>query len=380
MNKFYKLNIILSIFLLLDLSSKATVFNNTSAITIVDNAPASIYPSPITVSGMSGTITSLTVRINNLSHDWVSDVSIILQSPTGEALLLQSLAADGNSISNSTYTFSDAGLTQLSSFSLWANNGIYKPTSYTWDMFPAPAPLTPPGFGTYNAPGPFGTQTATLASTFNGVAPNGQWKLFVADFASGEGGSISGGWTLDVTTAVTMPLTLIDINVEKVNDWALLKWITSNEENVDYFNIEKSVNNNIFSNVKTVKAKGVNSEKVNYASNILLTENAINYFRLKIIDNDLKYQYSDVLTIDNRITNNSTKIIPNVIENSFIINSHEMIMNVKIYDINGNIVFNTSPFLKSLTLNKTSVNIARGNYFIAIETEIATFTHKIIVL
>jgi hypothetical protein len=136
------------------LNANATIFNNTAAITINDDAIATPYPSNMSVSGMTGNVTSVKVKINGLTHAFVSDVSIILQAPTGQALLLQSFCADGSSASNLTYTFADAGTAQLDAANIWANNGTYKPTAYMWDIFPSPAPLTPPGIGTYNAPAP----------------------------------------------------------------------------------------------------------------------------------------------------------------------------------------------------------------------------------
>ncbi|MBL7753574.1 MAG: hypothetical protein JNM44_03785, partial [Chitinophagaceae bacterium] len=79
---------------LCQLSLRATVFTNTASITINDNAAASTYPSTINVSGLSGTITNLEITLSGLTHAYVHDVSLLLQSPTGEAILLQSGCAE----------------------------------------------------------------------------------------------------------------------------------------------------------------------------------------------------------------------------------------------------------------------------------------------
>lgn len=42
---------------------EATIFSNVNAITINDNGPANLYPSPIVVSGMSGTVTNINVKL-----------------------------------------------------------------------------------------------------------------------------------------------------------------------------------------------------------------------------------------------------------------------------------------------------------------------------
>ena len=52
-------------------------------------------------------------------------------------------------------------------------------------MFPASAPAAPWG---------------AALSVFNGVDPNGVWKLFVVDDAGSDVGNIAGGWSLAITT------------------------------------------------------------------------------------------------------------------------------------------------------------------------------------
>ena len=195
--------------------ARSTIFNNTSAITVNDGAAASPYSSNINVTGMSGTISSLTVKLNNVSHDYIQDMSVIIQAPNGKSMLLQSGAADGYAVSNITYTFSDAAISQFSATAQLVS-GLYKPTGYFWDIFPSPAPLTPPGTNTYNVPGPFnaGLPLSTLASCFNGLAPNGTWKLWVADFsAGGDPGVISGGWTLNITTTAAPPSNTLNLKL-----------------------------------------------------------------------------------------------------------------------------------------------------------------------
>lgn len=193
--------------LLISNYSNATVFSNTSSINVLDGVAASPYSSNITVSGMTGTISTITLTLNNVTHDYIQDMSVILQAPDGKALLVQSGAADGYSVSHISYTFSDAAASQFSAITPLIS-GTYKPTAYFWDIFPLPAPYTPPGVNTYFIPGPFnaGLPLSTLTSTFGGSAPNGTWKLWVADFSAGDDpGVIAGGWSMNITTTVAPP-------------------------------------------------------------------------------------------------------------------------------------------------------------------------------
>jgi hypothetical protein len=65
------------------LGSRTTVFSNTAPITIVDLAPASPYPSSITVTGLVGTISKVTATITNLSHGSPDDIDMLLVGPNG---------------------------------------------------------------------------------------------------------------------------------------------------------------------------------------------------------------------------------------------------------------------------------------------------------
>src|SRR6185503_15318953 len=75
-------------------------------------------------------------------------------------------------------------------------SGTFRPTSYNdgvgGDAFATGAPAGP-----YNVPAP--ESNKTLATTFNGTSPNGTWSLYVDDDSSGGAGSISGGWSLNIT-------------------------------------------------------------------------------------------------------------------------------------------------------------------------------------
>ena len=176
-----------------------TSFSNPATITIPTSGNASLYPSAINVSGLSGNIAntpgSVKVTLNSFSHVFPEDVGVVLVGPTGAALLLQKSAGGQAPITSVTYSISDDGTTALPAGTFAA--GTFKPASYVaGESFPAPGPGT-----SYNNPGPSGGGTATFSSTFGGTAPNGQWNLFIRDFGTGDAGSISGGWSLDITTA-----------------------------------------------------------------------------------------------------------------------------------------------------------------------------------
>jgi subtilisin-like proprotein convertase family protein len=175
-------------------AAPAAIFTNSTAITINDEDVATPYPSTINVTGLGGNVTSAKITLNGFSHSFPDDIGVLLQAPSGAALLMMDGAGDDPDMNNITFTLVDGG-TVLPNLTAWGA-GNWKPTGYfTGDPFDAPGPGT-----TYSHPGPAGGNTATFASTFNGTVANGDWKLYVIDFVAGDDGAISGGWTLELTS------------------------------------------------------------------------------------------------------------------------------------------------------------------------------------
>jgi subtilisin-like proprotein convertase family protein len=176
-------------------SALTASFCNSAAITINTGSlpsTATPYPSTINVSGLTGTITKVTVTLNNYTHPFPDDVDVLLVSPTGESAIIMS-DAGGSTCANCpvTLTLDDAAATQLpnSNIPTPLASGTFRPADFTStpaDAWPAPAP-TPPAAG------------SAALSAFNGIDPNGTWSLYVVDDTVANAGAINGGWCLDIT-------------------------------------------------------------------------------------------------------------------------------------------------------------------------------------
>jgi hypothetical protein len=160
---------------------------NPAGITINSGGSATPYPSAIAVAGLTGTITKVTARLNSFSHTYTSDVDILLVGPGGQSVVLMSDVSNGVSNAGVTITFDDTGISLPASGAL--TTGTYAPTNINDGE----------GADAYGAPAP-GSGYGSALSVFNSLTPNGTWNLFIVDDVAIDGGSISGGWTLDITT------------------------------------------------------------------------------------------------------------------------------------------------------------------------------------
>ena len=144
---------------------------------------ANPYPSTINIAGSSGTVAKVTATLTGFSHTFPGDVDVLLVGPGGQTVVLMSDVGGGTDAVNTTLTFDDTAPAIGTS----VVSGTFRPTnSGTGDPFPAPAPALPHG---------------SALSVFNGVNPNGAWRLFIVDDAGADVGSIAGGWSLNIVTA-----------------------------------------------------------------------------------------------------------------------------------------------------------------------------------
>jgi hypothetical protein len=176
-------------------SRAATFFNPTDILIDVAGGPPGVspYPSPISVSGLAGSITNVTVTLSNLTHSVPDDLDILLLGPGGQRVLLMSDAGDSNAISAVRLTFSDDASAVLPD-STRIVSGAYRPTNYAPPETNFPAGTPPPPY-------------AANLSVFDGTNPNGTWRLFVHDDTLGGGsGIIRGGWQLTLGVAVLPPV------------------------------------------------------------------------------------------------------------------------------------------------------------------------------
>jgi subtilisin-like proprotein convertase family protein len=145
------------------------------------------------LSGVSGTLSDVSVRLN-LTGGYNGDLYGYLVHDTGFAVLLNRV---GLSFTNS-FGYADAGFSGLTlngtaptDVHFYGGNGgaplggLFAPDGRTVN----PATTPPAGFDA-------AARTATLAS-FNGLSPNGEWTLFLADLSSGQESTLV-NWGLDL--------------------------------------------------------------------------------------------------------------------------------------------------------------------------------------
>ncbi len=115
--------------------------------------------------------------------------------------------------------------------------------------------------------------------------------------------------------ASVLPVTLISFTAESQGKDVVLKWVSSNEINSNYFEVEKSVDGVKFIPIERVNSRGNNGGENRYQTADINPVNGLNFYRLKQVDKDGKVAYSLVVAV-NRGTSIVSKmnIYPNPVD------------------------------------------------------------------
>ena len=106
-----------------------------------------------------------------------------------------------------------------------------------------------------------------------------------------------------------LPIELVSFYGEKKDNRNILNWTTASEINNAYFTIEKSYNGFDFEWVGTKEGSSPSTQITNYNLTDFKILKTINYYRLKQTDFDGKFEYSNTISIDNRIDDSFKEII-----------------------------------------------------------------------
>jgi hypothetical protein len=107
-----------------------------------------------------------------------------------------------------------------------------------------------------------------------------------------------------------LPVKLIGFNANEFKGRVVLRWITSEEENFDHFEIERSLNGKEWSTIGSVD--GMKERHNNPAYSFTdQSPTVANYYRLKMIDIDLQFGYGSIVAVKIAGQHEAVKVYPN---------------------------------------------------------------------
>lgn len=208
------------------------------------------------------------------------------------------------------------------------------------------------------------------------VDSTGRW---IPSSAAAAGGAGPFSQTLSGITALStfgafgvgsnnaLPISLLSFGGIKKSNSVLLNWRTAAEINSKEFQIERLDLNNKFVKIGTVKASG-NSNRVlvyNFTDFDILVNQKVNFYRLKMVDLDGSYKYSNVIKISDENGPKVFTVFPNPSVGKLNIESNNINLaasTYKITNIIGETVKTGNSAIEEIDVN----NLAAGVYMITL--------------
>lgn len=159
-------------------------------------------------------------------------------------------------------------------------------------------------FGTTTTPPNIGNTAATSVN-ITGLTVNTTYYWYVVPKNAIGSATGCNANMRSFTTRGWLPVTFTTFNGRTEGSVNLLQWTTATETNNKAFELERSADGRNFTAIATIasKAEGGNSTSaLSYQYSDVRPLSGTNYYRLKQIDKDGKFAYSDIVTLKSKAT------------------------------------------------------------------------------
>ena len=179
---------------------------------------------------------------------------------------------------------------------------------------------------------------------------------------------------------LVLPASLINFQGHLNNNQILLNWSTASEQNSKNFDIEKSTDGSHYYLVGSQIGAGNSTSQKNYS----LTDKQVselNYYRLKMVDIDGNFQYSQTILIKDPSARQNVWVLSNPFENSVRIRfakTPERVLCDLVNAMGAKVYQKNFTGAVELTLDCSATQLAAGVYFLRVNADGQLFIRKLI--
>jgi alpha-mannosidase len=179
----------------------------------------------------------------------------------------------------------------------------------------------------------------------------------------------------------SLPVVLSDFTGVKQNAINKLSWIAETDTNFSFFDIERSEDGNNYDSIGTVNRSA--NPSYNYDDNSI-DELKPYYYRLKLVNNDGKFTYSNVILIKAGEHTKDILLYPNPVQDVLkfqLVLDKKARFDVWVTDITGKVILKMPPPLfeagsNYFTINTT--NLPKGTYTLIVRSEEVKYVRKFV--
>ena len=215
-----------------------------------------------------------------------------------------------------------------------------------------------------------GVETANIIGTFASITspanPNITW------LAMYEANDV----LICVDEIMALPVQLTHFSGKETPQGAQLNWTTASELNNKGFEIERSSNSERWTNIDFVLGNGTVNTAVQYDFVDKTPARGINYYRLKQVDFDGAFEYSDIIALDFEGDKGGISIYPNPVGTVLNVSMSETLedVQVQLYDVSGKILWSQKGIVNQIAFD----SYAPGVYYLEVVSSTGQRIQKVV--
>jgi len=228
--------------------------------------------------------------------------------------------------------------------------------------------------GPFNSPEDV-VATSVLPSTYTSIS----------DFGESESGEIfavqlSTGTVYALSDSEPLPVTLVNFKGTQSYDGVRLTWETTLEKDFRQFDVEYSTNAKVFNKIGAVESRK-NSAGSNYQFSHTTASEGPKYYRLKMVDNDDTFKYSNIIGLGQKTEEATANFIrPSYIDNKTLnVLLEEPFHSLELVSTNGSILFKKDISTQTGNFTIPMDTTASGMYIVRLQGENKIVNQKILV-
>jgi hypothetical protein len=181
-----------------------------------------------------------------------------------------------------------------------------------------------------------------------------------------------GEFKIFTSTNVVLPVTLVNFNGRNNNASNLLNWEVQNEVDLSHYELQRSFDGTIFTDIARINATG--SNLYTYTDKDI-SKSPVYFYRLKKVDTDGRFSYSGIIRLNGSIKTMTLAAIPNPFKNLLKISVSSAVKTnaqLQITDLSGRVLYQQALMVQpGVTVYEipAAAKFAAGTYQILLQSQ-----------
>ena len=191
-------------------------------------------------------------------------------------------------------------------------------------------------------------------------------------------------YTIPYNFSAALPVQILSFTGSKYGNNNVLNWATSQESGLSHFEVEYSSDGKTFMTIAKVSANGNTLFRSDYTYSDPNGVKGVSYYRLRLVDKDAHYKYSNVVAIKREAGIFVSNVYPNPFTDKIYVElqlDNEQKVEFNLYDGNGKVV-NSKTIMAQKGLSTFQFNylgsLPKGMYVIEARSSAGLMTTKLI--